>query len=147
MDRSIRLTLVVLALLGLTLSVTLVGGCSQKSAAPTVAAPEAAAPTTTAPPTIKIVEPVEGATIPARDVKVSVQATSLKFVMPGTTNVPGEGHVHFILDGTPLQMSAKSEYTHVGVAAGEHTLRAELVQNDAKSFSPPVEQEIKFTTK
>jgi hypothetical protein len=143
MARYSRLAITGLALLGLALSVALLGGCSQKSATP-----EATAPTNTvAPPTVKIVEPVEGATIPAGDVKASVQTTGLKFVMPGNTNVPGQGHVHFTLDGRPLQMSAEPEYTFVGVASGQHTLRAELVQNDAKSFSPPVEQEIKFTTK
>jgi hypothetical protein len=33
---------------------------------------------------------------------------------------------------------------YVGVAPGAHTLKAELVQNDTKSFNPPVEQEITF---
>jgi hypothetical protein len=143
MVRSTRLAFLTLALLGLVLGSALLSGCSQKSAAPSTAAPASAV----APPTIKVVAPTEGATLPAGDIKVSVQTTGLKFVMPGGADVAGEGHVHFTLDSLPLKMSDKPDYTFTGVAAGAHTLHAELVQNDAKSFTPPVEQVVKFTIK
>ena len=78
---------------------------------------------------------------------MSVKATGLKFVMAGGTNVAGEGHVHFTLDGEPFKMSTSPDYTYEDVTPGEHKLVAELVQNDTKSFSPPVEQEITFTAK
>ena len=62
----------------------------------------------------------------------------------GLANVAGEGHVHFTLDGQPFKMSVNPDYVYAGVQPGSHTLEAELVQNDTKSFDPPVKQEITF---
>ena len=143
MARFSRFTLVALVLLAFAASAALLGGCAQKPATPQSAAPQAAVVS----PTIKLVAPVEGETVPAGDVKMSVEVTGLKFVMASSTNVPGEGHVHFTLDGQPFKMSTTPDYVYEGVAPGEHTLVAELVQNDTKSFSPPVKQEIVFTAK
>ena len=96
---------------------------------------------------MQLLEPVDGGTVPAGDVKMLVKTTGHKFVMASNTNVPGEGHVHFTLDGEPFKMSVEPNYTYEGVTPGEHTLEAELVQNDTKPFSPPVKQEIVFTAK
>lgn len=98
-------------------------------------------------PTIEVVEPTADTAVPAGDVRMSVKTTGLTFVMPGNTNVAGEGHVHFTLDGEPFKMSVTPEYMYEDVAPGEHTLEAELVQNDTEPFSPPVKQEITFTAK
>ncbi len=98
-------------------------------------------------PTIELVEPTADAAVPAGDVQMSVKTTGLAFVMPSNTNVPGEGHVHFTLDGEPFKMSVTPDYVYEDVAPGEHTLEAELVQNDTEPFSPPVKQEITFTAK
>jgi len=144
MARSTRFALLMLTLLAFAASAAFLSGCAQKPAAPQSSA---AQETAAAPPTIQLLEPVDGATVPAGDVKMSVQATGLKFVMASNTNVPGEGHVHFTLDGEPFKMSVEPDYTYEGVAPGEHTLEAELVQNDTKPFSPPVKQEIVFTAK
>lgn len=143
MARPTRFSLVALVLLALAASGVLLGGCAQKPATPQSTAPQAAA----APPTMQLLAPVDGTTVPAGDVKLSVKTTGHKFVMASTTNVPGEGHVHFTLDGQPFKMSITPDYVYAGVTPGEHTLKAELVQNDTKSFSPPVEQEITFTAK
>jgi hypothetical protein len=143
MARFSRFTSVALVLLALAASAALLGGCAQKPSATKSTAPQAAV----APPTMQLVEPVAGATVPAGDVKLSVRTTGHKFVMASNTNVPGEGHVHFTLDGKPFEMSIAPDYVYAGVTPGEHTLKAELVQNDTKSFSPPVEQEITFTAK
>ena len=96
-------------------------------------------------PTIKLVAPAAGSAVPAGDVTVTVTTTGLKFVMPSNTKVPGEGHLHVTLDDQTFKMSTKPEYTLEGVTAGPHKLKAELVQNDTKSFDPPVEEEIEFT--
>ena len=144
MARTIRYSLLAVVVLALAASAALLGGCAQKPAsAPQSSAPQAAV----APPTIQLLTPKNGEVVPAGDVKMSVQATGLKFVMPSKTNVAGEGHVHFALDGQPVKMSAQPDYTYPGVTPGKHTLVAELVQNDATSFSPPVRQEIGFTAK
>lgn len=143
MARSTRFAHALLVLLVLVASAALLGGCAQKSATPQAAAPQTAA----APPTMQLLEPVDRGTVPAGDVKMLVKTTGHKFVMASNTNVPGEGHVHFTLDGEPFKMSITPDYVYAGVTPGEHTLEAELVQNDTKPFSPPVKQEIVFTAK
>lgn len=98
-------------------------------------------------PTIELAEPTADTVVPAGDVRVSVKTTGLSFAMPSNTNVAGEGHVHFTLDEEPFKMSVAPEYLFEDVSPGEHTLKAELVQNDTEPFSPPVKQEITFTVK
>ena len=145
MHRSIRLVLVVLSLALAVGAATALSGCAKsaaKDSSGTAGSSESAAQAV--PPTIELVAPAAGSTVPAGDVSLSVKTTGLKFVMPSNTLVPGEGHVHFSLDGAPIEMSTSPDFVYEGVAAGEHKLVAELVQNDTKSFSPPVEQEITF---
>ncbi len=98
-------------------------------------------------PTIRLVTPLQGTEVVAGNVEVKVDTTNLEFVMPSNTVVPGQGHVHFTLDGNPFKMSTRPAYVFEGVAPGQHTLRAELVQNDTKSFTPPVKEEITFLVK
>ena len=142
MARSIRLALVVLSLAALVGTAAVLGGCAKSTADGTSGTAPGAA---TAPaPTLEVTTPTSGGTVAAGDVTMSVKTTGLKFTMPSNTVVPGEGHVHFILDGEPLEMSTSPDFVYEGVAAGEHTLTAELVQNDTKPFSPPVKQEITF---
>jgi hypothetical protein len=144
MTRTIPYASPMLVVVALAVSAALLGGCAQKPAT----TPESTAPQTAAAPrTMQLLEPVDGATVPAGDVKMLVKTTGHKFVMASNTNVPGEGHVHFTLDGEPFKMSVTPDYVYAGVTPGEHTLEAELVQNDTKSFSPPVKQEIVFTAK
>jgi hypothetical protein len=123
----------------------ILGGCSGKSAAGPGSAPAASAASPATAPTIEIVAPVADGKVAAGDVSMSVKTTGLKLVMASNTNVPGEGHVHFTLDSEPFKMSVKPDYVYAGVTPGQHTLKAELVQNDTKSFNPPVEQVITFT--
>jgi hypothetical protein len=120
------------------------GGCSSKTTSAPASAPAESSTAAVAAPTLELVSPSADSAVPSGDVNVSVKTTGLNFVMPGNTNVAGEGHVHFSLDGQPIEMSVKPDYVYVGVAPGAHTLKAELVQNDTKSFNPPVEQEITF---
>ncbi len=98
-------------------------------------------------PTLELVAPTDGGEVAAGDVAISVKTTGLKFVIPSNTIVPGEGHVHFTLDDEPFKMSTSPDYVFEGVAPGEHTLVAELVQNDTKPFGPPVTQQVTFTAK
>ena len=134
--------LTAIALGGLVAVALVAGGCSKTtSSTGTGTAPAA----TAAAPTVELLAPVEGGTLTTGDVTISVKTTGLKFTMPSNTNTPGEGHVHFTLDGQPFKMSVKPDYVYAGVAPGQHKLKAELVQNDTKSFDPPVKQEISFT--
>lgn len=129
---------------GLALALGLLVAC-----APSTPAGEGQAQTTESeapatPPTVVLTVPAAGATVPAGTVKVAVETTGLKFVMPGGDNVPGEGHVHFTLDDRPEVMSVEREAGLKDVEPGTHTLIAELVQNDTEPFDPPIKQEIQF---
>lgn len=146
----VRLTLTALAILGLLAAALLVTACGASTSAP-ARTDEGAAPSAqtaaVAPPTVRLTSPLEGAEVPAGEVAIAVETTGLRFVMPSNTNVPGEGHVHFTLDDKPFQMSTSPEFVLKDVAPGPHRLKAELVQNDTKSFDLPVKQEITFTAK
>jgi len=132
--------------LGLLLALALLAACAAAPAEPATApdSEPAASSAPVTPPTIKLVEPVADGTVKAGVVTVSVETTGLKFVMPSNTNVAGEGHVHFTLDDRPFVMSTEPGTDLKDVSAGPHKLTAELVQNDTKPFSPPVEVEIEF---
>jgi hypothetical protein len=135
----------VLVLAALIASVVSAAGCSSSPAASEAStSTSSAAPASAAAPTVELTAPLDGAKVRAGDVSLSVKTTGLKFTMASNTNVPGEGHVHFTLDGTPFKMSVKPDYVYAGVTPGPHTLIAELVQNDTKPFDPPVKQEISF---
>ena len=129
--------------LALVVSAALVG-CGAQGA---TEQPDAGAGTqaASAPLTIQLLEPLEGAVVPAGQVPVNVETTGLTFVMASNTNVPGEGHVHYTLDDRPFIMSITPDAVIEDVEPGEHTLIAELVQNNTESFDPPVIQEITFT--
>jgi len=145
--RTARRVTRLLAALALVAAAVIVTGCATSRTGSVPAKPAAAAGADVPAPTVKLVAPVEGAEVPAGDLTVAVETTGLTFVMPSNTIVPGEGHVHFSLDGGPIQMSTTPEYVLKDVAPGPHTLEAELVQNDTESFDPPVLQEITFTAK
>lgn len=118
----------------------LVSGCSGNE----VSTP-AAASAPVEPPTVELVQPLQGESVPAGDLPVRVETTGLKFTMASNTNVTGEGHVHYTLDDRPFIMSTTPDAILEDVEPGEHTLVAELVQNNTEPFDPPVRQEITFT--
>jgi len=133
---------------GLLLAAIGLAACAKSPAPAATAEGEPAATTQPAtPPTLKLVAPAAGAEVPAGAVKVAVETTGLKFTMPGNTNVAGEGHVHFTLDGGSEQMSTEPEYEFKDVSAGPHKLVAELVQNNTEKFDPPIRQELEFVAK
>lgn len=144
-NRFLKLTLA----LGLVALVPLLAACAQATDASSGVSAPASAPrgeqTTTA--TIELVEPTEGAEVPAGTITVRVETTGLKYTMPSNTNVPGEGHIHFTLDDRPFVMSTESEAQLEDVEPGPHTLRAELVENNTQSFDPPIEAIVEFTAK
>ena len=125
----------------------LVSGCAGNEAGAPLATPSspAATPSSAAPPTMELVQPLQGDTVPAGELPVKVETTGHKFTMASNTNVPGEGHVHYTLDDRPFVMSITPDTILENVEPGEHTLIAELVQNNTQPFDPPVRQEITFT--
>ncbi|WP_292521418.1 fasciclin domain-containing protein [Methanoculleus sp.] len=108
-------------------------------------------PTPTAEANVTIIEPMEGASIPAGNVTVSVNVTNFTLVEPtGQENAPGEGHLHYYLDA-PIPMnesepaipptggyviSTNLSHTWENVTAGEHNLTVQLVNNDHTPLIP-----------
>jgi hypothetical protein len=112
-------------------------------------------PVAAAGPTLTVTAPKDGASITGGTVTVEFTATDFKIV-PSTVpvsefgkrpdaNRPGEGHVHLTLDAQPLVVWYSADpYTFKAVAAGDHQLMVELVNNDHSSLTPQVMQTIRF---
>lgn len=135
-----------LVAVGMLVTVVLLAACTSASPSDkgTSSSPDAKPAVA---PTLTLVTPAAGSTVAAGEVEVTIETSGLKFTMPSNTNVAGEGHVHFSLDGGPIVMSTEKTTTLKDVKPGAHKLVAELVQNDTTPFDPRVEQEIEFTAK
>ena len=115
------------------------------------------------PPTeanVTIVEPMEGASVAAGNVTVSVNVTNFTLVEPtGQPNAPGEGHLHYYLDApVPTNesepaipetggyvVSANLSHTWENVTAGEHNLSVQVVNNDHTPLIPLVFETVNVT--
>lgn len=120
-------------------------------------------PATTGAPTITISSPQDGATVPAGNVTVTVQVTNFSIVdKQGQASVPGEGHLHFYMDVSPLPNDpvkpaipanasavwahvSGTTYTFTNVSAGTHTISAQLANNDHTPVSPIVTDSVTVT--
>ena len=104
-------------------------------------------------PTLDVLTPSEGQTIYGDKVPVLLDAQNFEIVdfANNTKTVSGQGHVHLWLDDEQMtaQSAAKAiedTFTFSDVPAGDHKLKAELVNNDHSSLKPPVVVEVNFTT-
>ena len=100
-------------------------------------------------PTLDVLTPSEGQTIYGDKVPVLLDAQNFQIVdfANNTKAVAGQGHVHLWLDDEQMtaQSAAKATedtFTFSDVPAGDHKLRAELVNNDHTSLKPPVVVEV-----
>jgi hypothetical protein len=104
-------------------------------------------------PIINIRSPMDGASLAAGDMPVSVEVFNFNVVDKlGQPNVPGDGHVHYYLDAEPPTTKGQpaitapgtyvamgeTSYTWTNVAPGTHTLAVQLVNNDHTPLTPPV---------
>ena len=108
-------------------------------------------------PALQVLSPGDGARITGDAVTVAFQVADFRIVPTSVpvselgkrpdANRPGEGHLHLMLDLTPLVVWERGEpYTFTGVPAGDHRLVVELVNNDHSSLTPPVLRELRFQT-
>ena len=110
-------------------------------------------------PTLSIISPADGASI-SGDITVSVNAANFNVVdKQGQANVAGEGHLHFYLDidapveaGKPAAPASGvwahvsgTSHTFTNVAAGTHTITAQLINNDHTPVIPAVVAKITVT--
>ncbi len=104
-------------------------------------------------PSLSITEPAEGAVVTGDSATITTSVSNFRLVEKiGQANVAGEGHINYFLDvsaptvaGQPATTATgtytatpATSYTWFGLAAGSHTLSAELVNNDNTPLSPPV---------
>ena len=95
-------------------------------------------------PSLKIVTPQDGQTIYGNKVPILLSVENFEIVdyQVNKVKTPGQGHIHLWLDdNNPTKESAVKvtgdEFTFSDVPAGDHSLRAELVNNDHSSQIPP----------
>ncbi|MBA2620478.1 MAG: hypothetical protein H0U87_04690 [Acidobacteria bacterium] len=103
-------------------------------------------------PTLKIIEPKDGASLNGSTVKVKVElGGELKGYKPMKDMATGMGnHIHLILDNQPYEpfYNAENEFEFRGVADGEHTLRVFPSRPWHESYkNEGAFQAIKFTVK
>ncbi|MBI2830057.1 MAG: DUF4399 domain-containing protein, partial [Chloroflexi bacterium] len=113
----------------------------------------------TAAPSVKIISPMDGASVSPGSVTVSIEVSNFTLVALGGANVLGEGHLHYYMDveipttagqpavtasGTYKAVNATSA-TWENVAAGTHTFGVQLVNNSHTPLSPPVTAKITIT--
>ncbi|MGH2773433.1 MAG: DUF4399 domain-containing protein [Actinomycetota bacterium] len=111
-------------------------------------------------PTLDIASPSDGTTVSPGDVEVKLDVANFDVVDKlGEAASAGEGHIHFYIDVDELPTEAgkpavtadtntyhaaqETSHTWKNVAAGEHVLGAQLVNNDHTPLDPPVTAKVK----
>ena len=96
-------------------------------------------------PTLTVITPSENQTIYGDKVPILLSAENFEIVdyQQNSTNARGQGHVHLWLDdANPTRDSAAKvtddNFPYSDVSYGSHTLKAELVNNNHTSLTPPV---------
>lgn len=113
-------------------------------------------------PTLRIVEPADGA-IAGASITVRVVVGGFKVVNKlNQPAVPGQGHIHFYLDRSEIpttkgqpSVTAKGTYhagsqtshTWTGLKPGPHSLAVQLVNNDHTPLDPPVVAAVTVTVR
>jgi hypothetical protein len=88
-------------------------------------------------PTIKIVEPADGAVVDG-PVAVRVEVSNFTLQSPGTGRKPNAGHIHYWIDDqADARMSGPTTRTSLRlfVPPGRHKIRVELVLDDHTSLA------------
>jgi hypothetical protein len=111
-------------------------------------------------PDIAVTAPVNGATIRAGAVRVTVAVSGFELVKRlGAPAREGQGHIVYYRDATQIptlpdatartpgssHASAKRMYTWRGVDPGPHTFAVQLVNNDDTPLNPPITAETTVT--
>jgi len=109
---------------------------------------------TTGNPSVTITSPGDGSTVTGGSIPVSITTRNFNIVdKQGQTRVPGEGHVHYYLDVSPIPSDptkpaippdanavwahvAATSYTFMNVSPGMHTVAVQLVNNDHTPVIP-----------
>lgn len=102
---------------------------------------EAATVTVASEPTLDIVWPASGMTLPSQGAAIKVAAGNIELDCAAAGGSPqsGHGHIHIRVDGA-LDTESCSATTNLtsDLTQGSHTISVELVANDHSSLAPPV---------
>jgi hypothetical protein len=91
-------------------------------------------------PSIRIVSPEDGSTVPGPEVEVELRATGVALAgEPGTG-----GYALLRLDDLPPVRVYSESFVFQGTGSGPHVLRAELRRTDGSRFEPPATDEVRF---
>ncbi|MBI2919002.1 MAG: Ig-like domain-containing protein [Chloroflexi bacterium] len=98
------------------------------------------------PLSVRIVSPMDGATVAGPDVTFMFLVTGITLAPDeiGGANVPGHGHMHIYLDGMFKGTVGTAMFTLMGLAPGMHTVRVDLHQNNHALLMPTVEASVTF---
>lgn len=133
------------ALIGLfaILSVALIAGCSSSNTVPISDYNNSYKPPAGT-PSISIMRPSQGDVINSSIISIKVNVTNFQLVdiVANRQNVENQGHIAYVLDGTREIKSVYRDYSMANVDPGQHTLTAELRNNDNTALNPPVRQSI-----
>ena len=102
-------------------------------------------------PTLKVVTTGAGQTIYGQRIPILFATENVQLVdyQKNPTNIKGQGHIHVWLDEkNPSAQNAKivteQNTLYTDVPYGDHTLKAELVNNNHSSMNPPVVVNVTF---
>jgi len=101
--------------------------------------PASAGPRPASPAVVTIVEPKNGATVPAQGATLQVKLTGATLTSVTSQDIsPTEGHLHVSVDDQLISMTSGLKETLPDLAPGRHTLQVEFVASDHLPFDPRV---------
>ncbi len=111
-----------------------------------LALPSASALAATKSSSLSITSPKGGQTVAAGEVEIKFKASNFKLDAKsiGGANKPGVGHIVLSIDGAQVTRTAKTSVKVTGLTVGQHTIVAELANNDQSPLSPPISATIQF---
>ncbi len=96
-------------------------------------------------PTVTFLAPLDGEVVTAGDVPVSLLVEDFLLKSPAVHNVgTGEGYAQMRVDGVDVLAAMRTNFT-LDLAAGEHTLEAELFYTDGDALEPAVMARVTVT--
>ncbi len=162
-----------LAVAGMLLCAALIAGCATTPTTNATTAPTSATTgvggqvtatsSITGTPTIMILSPQDGSSVPAGNVTVTAMVGNFNVVdKQGQTSVAGQGHLHFYMDVSPIPSTpgqpaiptdpkaawahvSGTTYTFTNVTPGQHTFAVQLANNDHTPVIPIVTDSVTVT--
>jgi hypothetical protein len=117
-------------------------GCSSGGGAGTSTPTSSASipgPRPSSPAVVKIVQPKNGATVPATGGELEVSLTGATLTSVSSQDIsPTTGHLHVSVDGTLISMTSGTTQPLGDLTPGRHTISVEFVAADHLPFDPRV---------